>query len=194
MNRPRRTLLLTALIFSAPILIAVTLYQFPGIVGFTGTKNHGSLIQPARPLESIRLLENNEALDIKAFEGRWTYVTFSQGACATECSERLYKTRQVRHALGKDMERAQRLLIVLEDSGMPDSQLLEVHKDMRIAKAVEFDKWGSDFELDNSLVTEYIYLVDPLGNLMMHYTPEIDGPLILKDIQRLVKVSWIKPK
>ncbi len=72
MNRPRRTLLLTALIFAAPILIAVTLYQFPGIVGFTGTKNHGSLIQPARPLETIRLLENGEMLDITALEGRWT--------------------------------------------------------------------------------------------------------------------------
>jgi hypothetical protein len=194
MNRPRRTLLLTALIFAAPILIAVTLYQFPGIVGFTGTKNHGSLIQPARPLETIRLFENGEMLDITALEGRWTYVTFSQDACGTECSERLYKTRQVRHALGKDMERAQRLLILLDEADMPDSKLLEVHKDMRIANAVEFDKWRSYFELENNIVLEYIYLVDPLGNLMMYYSPKIDGPLILKDIQRLVKVSWIKPK
>lgn len=194
MNHPRRTLLLTALIFAAPILIAVTLYQFPGIVGFTGTKNHGSLIQPARPLETIRLLENSEMLDIKALEGRWTYVTFSQGACGTDCSERLYKTRQVRHALGKDMERAQRLLILLDEAGMPDSKLLEVHQDMRVAKAVEFDQWGRNFEQANKVMIEHIYLVDPLGNLMMYYTPEVDGPLILKDIQRLVKVSWIKPK
>ncbi len=92
------------------------------------------------------------------------------------------------------MERAQRLLILLDEADMPDSKLLEVHKDMRIANAVEFDKWRSYFELENNIVLEYIYLVDPLGNLMMYYSPKIDGPLILKDIQRLVKVSWIKPK
>jgi hypothetical protein len=36
-----------------------------------------------------------------------------------------------------------------------------------------------------------VYLVDPLGNLMMRYPEGADGKRMLKDLRRLLKVSQI---
>ena len=197
MNKHRRTLLITALLFATPVLIAVILHQFPGIINFTGTKNHGTLIQPPRPIDSLRLVANNKNLNRQSFEGRWTYVVFTHNACDKACEERLYKTRQVRHALGKDMDKAQRLLILLDEKSIPAQEILEGHQDMTVSQAVSVGEWKSVFSVDRGaedIVTDHIYLLDPVGNLMMFYPKEVEGRLILKDLQQLVKVSWIKPK
>jgi len=37
----------------------------------------------------------------------------------------------------------------------------------------------------------YIYLVDPLGNLMMRYPRDPDPAKLLKDLQRLLRYSRI---
>jgi hypothetical protein len=93
------------------------------------------------------------------------------------------------------MDKGQRLLVQIGTPAALDSRLLEAHPDLIIARTEQDATWLTQFHLDgNSVETDNIYLVDPLGNLMMYYPPGIEGPKILKDIQRLVRVSWIKPK
>jgi hypothetical protein len=194
MTRQQKTLLITALVFAAPLLLAILLFIKPDLVQL-GAKNNGILITPARPLDAISLSVAGQEMDKSLLEGKWTWASFLEGPCDPACAEQLYKSRQVRLALGKDMDKGQRLLVQVGTASELEPQLLEAHPDLIIANAEEGAAWLTQFHLDgNSVDTANIYLVDPLGNLMMYYPPEIEGPKILKDIQRLVRVSWIKPK
>lgn len=194
MTRQQKTLLITALVFAAPLLLAILLFVKPDLIQL-GTKNNGTLITPARPLDALSISVAGHPSDKSLLEGKWTWASFIEGPCDASCAEQLYKSRQVRLALGKDMDKGQRLLVQL---GMPaeiDPRLLEAHPDLIIAQTEKDAAWLTQFHLDGNRVdTANLYLVDPLGNLMMYYPPGIEGPKILKDIQRLVKVSWIKPK
>ena len=194
MTRQQKTLLITALVFAAPLLLAILLFVKPDLVQL-GTKNNGTLITPARPLDALNIIVAGQPQDKSLLEGKWTWASFIEGPCDTSCAEQLYKSRQVRLALGKDMDKGQRLLVQLGTPTELDPRLLEAHPDLIIARTEEDAAWLTQFHLDENRVdTANLYLVDPLGNLMMYYPPGIEGPKILKDIQRLVKVSWIKPK
>jgi hypothetical protein len=194
MTRQQKTLLITALVFAAPLLLAILLFMRPELVQL-GTKNNGILVKPARPLDALVISVAGQPGDKSLLEGKWTWASFIEGPCGPACAEQLYKSRQVRLALGKDMDKGQRLLVQVGAPVALDPQLLEAHPDLIIANAEEDADWLSQFHLDgDSIETTNIFLVDPLGNLMMYYPPEIEGPKILKDIQRLVRVSWIKPK
>ncbi|MEJ2322606.1 MAG: hypothetical protein P8Z31_09840, partial [Gammaproteobacteria bacterium] len=150
---------------------------------------------PARPLDTILLSVGDETKEKTLLEGKWTWTTFIEGPCTEVCAEQLYKSRQVRLALGKDMDRGQRLLVQVGEPATLAPELLEAHPDLIVARADSNAAWLPQFHVDgDALNTDNLYLVDPLGNLMMYYPPSIEGPKILKDIQRLVRVSWIKPK
>ena len=194
MTRQQKTLLITALVFAAPLLLAILLFVKPDLVQL-GTKNNGTLITPARPLDALSINVAGHPGDSSMLEGKWTWASFIEGPCDAFCAEQLYKSRQVRLALGKDMDKGQRLLVQLGTPTELDPRLLEAHPDLIIARSENNAKWLKQFHLeDSSIDTANIYLIDPLGNLMMYYPPGIEGPKILKDIQRLVRVSWIKPK
>jgi hypothetical protein len=194
MTRQQKTLLITALVFAAPLLLAILLYSRPDLIQL-GTKNNGSLITPARPLDALSISIAGQPQDKSLLEGKWTWTSFIEGPCGPDCAEQLYKSRQVRLALGKDMDKGQRLLVQLGNPVELEPRLLEAHPDLIIASSENDAEWLKQFHLeDSSIETANIYLIDPLGNLMMYYPPGIEGPKILKDIQRLVRVSWIKPK
>jgi len=40
-------------------------------------------------------------------------------------------------------------------------------------------------------VVEHIYLVDPLGNLMLRFPPDPDPSRMIKDLERLLRYSRI---
>ena len=91
--------------------------------------------------------------------------------------------RQVRRGQGKDAERIERLWL-LTDGGKPRAELLAAIEGSHLAAA--------DAELLKSLpgnAPEYIYLVDPLGNLMMRFPGDPDPSRLIKDLQRLMKYS-----
>jgi hypothetical protein len=44
---------------------------------------------------------------------------------------------------------------------------------------------------DNNPITHNIYVMDPIGNIMMQFSPDLSPKLILKDLNKLLKVSQI---
>jgi hypothetical protein len=89
--------------------------------------------------------------------------------------------RQVRRAVGKDAERIERLWL-LTDAGKPRAELLAAIEGSHVVRA--------DAELLKSFPgPEHIYLVDPLGNLMMRFPADPDPSRMIKDLQRLLKYS-----
>jgi len=133
------------------------------------TSNYGELLPP-RPL----------AGPLAPLRGKWVLVTLDPAACGAHCERKLYIVRQVRRAQGKNADRVERLWL-LSDGGTPRPQLVAALQGSRIAAA--------DAALAASFPGESIYLVDPLGNLVMRFPAEPDAKRMIQDLERLLKYS-----
>ncbi len=188
--RRRSQLWLLIALFFAPLAVSFLLYY--GTNGWrpAGSTNHGQLINPARPLPQLTLTSASGAsLDSGLWRGKWTVVYIGDGPCATQCREALLLTRQTRLALGDDMTRIQRVFLVTGDCC--DRTYLETeHPDLIAARAD--DAAGRQLlAVFPTPATGRIYIVDPLGNLMMSHTPDAHSRGLLEDLKKLLKLSHI---
>jgi hypothetical protein len=174
-GRGRRQLLLLASLFLVPVAAAFLLYfsadwrPVPDV--------HGELIEPPRQLAT------------PALRGRWFLVLPLRGECDADCLARLDELGRVRLALDKDAGRVRRVL--LHDGGCCDAEFPLRYEDLLLlpATGAEGDALRERFPpVDGS---EGIYIVDPHGNLIMGYPAAGSARGILKDLERLLRLSNI---
>jgi hypothetical protein len=168
-RRGRAKLALLAAFFALPVAASWLIWWLDLAPGAAG--NYGTLLSPS----PVALPPAGE------LKGKWVLVQFDGGACDANCERKLYVMRQARRAQGREMERMARLWLVT-DAVPPRAELLEAIKGTVVAPA------AAVFPAEKSAV-DHIYLVDPLGNLMMRFPREPDPPRLIKDLQRLLKAS-----
>jgi hypothetical protein len=200
-RRQRRLLIGIALLFFAPLGLAFYLYYGHGTWHPGGHVNAGELISPARPLPPLSLpLLGSGNTDPSFLKGKWTLLYVEQGTCDLHCRKSLYDTRQVRLALDRDMNRVQRVLIA--GDACCDAQFLhEQHPDLVTIRAGAADApllallpEGDGSNAANSASAAKaprVYLIDPLGNLMMFYAADAKPKGMLEDMKRLLRLSSI---
>jgi hypothetical protein len=176
--RNLRTLGALAALFVLPLALAFFAYYGTSWRP-AGRVNHGVLITPPRALPALG-----------GFRGHWSLVYVGDGACDADCRQTLYVIRQTRLGLNNDMTRVARVflvtgdccareslgrehpgIIVLDASGPAAAQLLR-----------EFPEEGRAHSL---------YVVDPLGNLMMSYDARRNPHGLLEDLKKLLRLSHI---
>ena len=182
-QRNRLTLWLILALCAAPIIASYALYHFwrP-----SAQVNYGELLEP-RPLPDAELTSlEGKPFRLAELKGEWILLVTGAAACDESCRERLVYVRQVRLAQGRESERIERVWM-LTGTGAPDAGLLAEHPGLRVVR----DPGGSVAgALPASAVpAEHIYLVDPLGNLMMRYPVNPDPKRILRDLSRLLRHS-----
>lgn len=172
-KRGRYKLLALGAFFALPVLAGWIAY----LTGWVpGTKsNYGTLI-PLRPLEAPALA---------ALRGRWVLVQLDSAACDARCERKLYYMRQVRRAQGREMHRVERLWIVT-DAAAVRPELLAAIEDTHVAPG---DSTLVATFAGGDAASEHIYLVDPLGNLMLRFPRDPDPSKMVKDLERLLKYS-----
>jgi len=190
--RNLRTLALLAALFLLPLLIAFFVY-YGTAWRPAGRVNHAVLISPPRPLPQLSLpapAAPDGLTPGTPLHGKWTLVYVGDGACDAPCHAALTLMRQTRLALNNDMTRVERVflatgeccareflarehpgLIVLDASGAPAAPLLQA-----------FPAAGREHTL---------FVVDPLGNLMMSYDARRDPHGLLEDLKTLLRLSQI---
>ena len=109
-------------------------------------------------------------------------VTFDAAACDAYCERKLYFMRQVRRAQGKDMDRVERLW-VLTDGAQAARRAAARRSKARASAEIPGQA------VFRASAADHIYLVDPLGNLMMRFPRDPDPSKMIKDLQRLLKYS-----
>ena len=197
-RRSRLSLLLLFALFAAPVVLAWSLfYLFPDWRPH-GTVNHGTLVQPVRPLPEFDLptLERGR-LGRDFLRGKWTLVYVGRGPCDEQCRSDLARIRQLRLTQGKNIDRLQRLFL-WEAAEVPEAgrrDLASAFPGQVIAplEAGTARDLIPVFAVDgrDPLAARRLYLVDPLGNLMMFYEPDADPRGMVKDLQRLLKYSGL---
>jgi len=196
--RNLRTLAGLAALFFLPLLASFWLYYGTGWRP-AGHVNHGELISPARPLPDVTLprvplsaadSRERSAAYPAAFHGKWTLVYVGDGRCDSSCRQSLYVMRQTRLALGTEMTRVARVFLATENCCAQEYLAREQ------AGIAVFDAGGaqgtrllSEFPVADS--PNSLFVVDPLGNLMMRYDVRRDPGGLLIDLKKLLGLSQI---
>jgi hypothetical protein len=180
----RVQMLLIASVFFGPLAVATWMY-YSGALQPEGRTNHGTLLEP---IVSVRVeLPDSEIGELG--DGVWLLIYSNDGECTETCERALYTLRQSRKMLGKEMERL--LRVFLHGESPPDTVFLaDEHAGLitlrdRSLFALLHNKKPA------TLSAGGYFLMDPLGNLVMYFEPEIDPSGMVEDIQRLLKFSRI---
>lgn len=179
------TLLLLLAFFAFPIIIVVTMHQLN--IHPKGS-SHGQLFSPSIPINIPADLTTKKglAVDSKFWGSRWNMIYISAD-CNKTCETRVQEVRQIHVSLAKEIERVQRVLVAqnanFEDlqNRYPDLQMLQQSEAM--------SQFSSQF-FQHSKANQGLYLVDPLGNLVMYYNDDMPAKLIRADLLKLLKFSW----
>jgi cytochrome oxidase Cu insertion factor (SCO1/SenC/PrrC family) len=179
-------LLLIGLFFAIPFVLAWAAYWFQWVPGHTG--NYGKLLPPRQVPGGGLVRLDGQPFSLASLRGKWVMLQFDTAACDAYCERKLYFMRQLRVAQGKDMDRMERVW-VLTDGGAPRPKLLTAIEGTDVVRASN-GTFAAAFPHRGS-VTDHIYLIDPLGNLMMRFPRNPNPSKMLKDLQRLLKYSQI---
>jgi len=192
----RRKILLIALAAALPMAIAYGLFYSGWRPG--STANHGELVQPARPIADVAFeMLDKKKIRFSEWRGKWSLITFGAAECLTPCEKNLYNMRQVIAAQGEEARRVQSVFIVTDPKALVWLQYaIKDYPGMQVvAGPMEGVKaLARQFVLSDGIPPEggqRIYLIDPLGNLMMSYPPGADPAGMRKDLSRLLRVSRI---
>lgn len=190
-RRARLTLLAVFALFLAPVVAAWLFHTVAPQWHPRGTVNQGTLIIPARPLPPAPLAAvDGGRLGEDVLRGHWTLLLFSEKPCDRNCQALLLQLRQVHAALNKDIPRVQRLLVLVGPQATAPPQ---VDPDLLLARLRD-RSWLDHFALGaggRPVVSGRVFLVDPLGNLMMFYPASDPVRGILKDLKRLLRISRV---
>jgi len=175
------TLLLIAAVTLAPIIASYTIYYF---FPREPAANYGTLL-PTAPIPGIEgTRPDGSPFRLDELRGRWVLIGQGGGNCDVGCERRLYATRQARTMQGKEQDRIVRVFLQKDDAA-PSAALLAQHPGLvvvRVPASVAAQLPGNAGSL---------YLVDPIGNLVLRYpeNPDIKG--IARDLTRLLQASRI---
>ena len=194
LNRRKNKLALMGLflIFLAPVLFAwYFLYFSPAEKEH---KNLGHLIQPARAFRDIKLQNPYENSQHSLF-GKWNLVFLNKGECLEQCLANMYKVRQIRLAMSKHDARVQRVAVI---DGFNESNHSEAFTEdyrgqlvLPSADLNEVENQHFMFDDKDPYSLDRIYIIDPIGNLMMFYESDANPMDIIKDLKLLLKSSRI---
>ncbi len=190
-------LLLLASLFFGPLLLASIWYGHADRWPLPEQRaNHGQLISPPQPLAGLQLQDlQGRPLAGDSWQGRWLLVYPGPPNCDAECENLLYQIRQVRTALGKETERVQRIYLLAEVPRDPArlEALHSLHPDLLLAVLASPETVAQFPEADATALWsgQQLYVVDPLGNLMMRYGATQEPKDILTDLKRLLRLSRI---
>ncbi|HEY1283041.1 MAG TPA: hypothetical protein VGE96_01055 [Steroidobacteraceae bacterium] len=189
-KRNLRTVGALAALFLLPVLAAFWMY-YGGTWRPAGRTNHGELIEPVRPLPPAELRDaHGSVASADLFHEKWTLVYVGDGECDEACRSSLYFMRQTRLSLNNEMSRVSR--VFLATSQCCANQFLErEHPGLLVIDATGPEAADLLNALPNVERPRSLFIVDPLGNLVMRYDTRDDPKGLLTDLKKLLKLSHI---
>lgn len=176
-----------------PVMIAWVIFQNPGWLG--GQTNLGQLIIPPVPTQRTDFLgiDQFSKENMKELPGHWVIINLiPKQECTAICKDALYKTRQLRLMLNKELTRTRRLVILLADIDAEIAKGFWGTDDRLLRAKPSKDLFNKLLEIRKGVVPDGMLLImDPIGNLMMQYDPEFDPYDVKKDLKKLLKISQI---
>jgi hypothetical protein len=187
-RRQRLKLIALLLVCASPVIASyLAYYVFPP----GGRTNFGDLIQPQRPVPELKLVaQDGQPYRYASLLGQWVLVQIDAGGCGAPCVDKLYALRQQRTMTGKHRDRIDRVWLVT-DATPPAPELLRDYEGTVVLRA-DPAELAALFPVEpGRRVEDYLYAIDPMGNLMMRFPADGEPARIRKDISRLLRASRV---
>lgn len=179
---------LLALVFFGPLALATGLYFFGGDEWLpAGRTTHGVLLEPPPLLPAgVITLPGGKLAE---FRGHWSLLYVARGDCDDNCRDGLYRTRQVRRALGREMGRVQRFFVVT--GGVPNLNFLAADHPDVLALDENLASRDAVLRALGSYGEGDVFVADPLGNLVIRFPAGTPMKDMHTDVEHLLKASQI---
>ena len=187
-RKGRAVFLMMLTFFVVPIIAVVLMFKFDFK---PGGESRGELIVPPRLIEASATLKNSDGQDNSHFWAEKWNMVYVADVCEANCMAKLRDMRQIHVSMYKDIPRTQRVLI----TNMQDiAAIKKDFPDLTIINQPETDIsiLSQQFNIgsETAMQSNRLYLVDPLGHIMMSYPSDITAADIRKDLARLLRYSW----
>lgn len=197
-KRSRTPLFILLAVSLAPVVFALLAYYVPALgLRPEGTSNYGQLIDPQRPIPSAARLALTDtagkAFDLESMRGQWLLMSADKAECPEECVRKLFILRNSHASQGKEVERLNRIWFVTDQA--PIAPVVEdAYRGTIVLRAdpAQLAQWlvpgSSDAQAE---LAKGMWIVDPLGNLMMVFPENAEPERVRTDIRTLLKNSHI---
>ena len=194
-KRSMRTLWIMVLLFGLPYVAAFYFYINRDTLAPEMATNYGTIITPARPILEVPLTRiDNTIINSADLKGKWLLVSIGSSYCNRDCLDNLYKLRQIKKAVGQEHKRIRKIFFLKDTGNLVEfKKLLGDYRgmDVFLPEGKDYFHFLAGFHYQGGEVKDGVFIVDPLGNYMMMYPPGADAMKMLRDIERLLKVSRI---
>ena len=193
LRRRRAQLVALATLFLGPVALAFLLY-YGGHFSPAGRLNSGTLVDPPRPLPAVAAATPGGArLGADFLRHKWSLVVLGHDGCTAPCQQALASTLAAERALAHDSLRLQRVLLVAAPCCEAAGRAAEASLVIAALEGAEGRRLLEAFTgaAAPGAAPGRIYLVDPLGNLMMSYPPGTQPRPLAQDLERLLRLSRI---
>jgi hypothetical protein len=192
--RGRWKLLAIMVLCSLPVVASYLAYF---VVRPAGQAGFGELIAPVRPVGGqTGVALDGKKLPLSSLKGQWLLLSVGAGSCDPDCQQRLFLQRQLRETLGKGKERVDWVWLVTDTTPLAPSMTQPLGD--AVVLRVNSDAVQEWLGVTADSASQYLFVVDPLGNAMMRFPSRFDGAGATKarrDLERLLRasVSWDTP-
>jgi hypothetical protein len=186
--RRNRALYLLIAVSLAPILASYFAYY---VMPPAGRTNYGTLIEPQRPVPAIAATGlDGTAFDLRALKDKWVLVMADRSDCDAYCRSKLFHMRQQRTMTGKDRDEIERVWLITDAGPVPDAVVAE-YAGTAMVRIDERDVRGllALPDAPEASLRDHIWLIDPLGNLMLRWPRDPDPKGTKADLARLLRAS-----
>ncbi|MCB1979986.1 MAG: hypothetical protein M9919_14765 [Burkholderiaceae bacterium] len=185
----RWKLLALLLVCAAPVVASYFTYY---VIRPQTHRNFGSLIEPQRPMPALATTDlQGRSSSLVALRNQWLLISIAPAACPADCEQRLYLQRQMRESLGKDKDRVDWVWLVSDGADVPQA----LRAGVQTATVLRVDPQALSGWLQpepGHALPEHLYLVDPMGNWMMRFPPNMDAVAAARakrDLERLLRAA-----
>ena len=191
-------LVFVLLVSLAPVVFALLAYYVPSLgLRPSGENNYGALVQPQRPVPEAQALDlhtlDGQPFDLRSLHGKWVLLSADSGACPESCVKKLFVLRNAHASQGKEVNRLTRVWFITDDAPVSE-QILNAYKGtiMVRADAARLAAYLAPKATDPTATLETpMWIIDPLGNLMMQFPANADPLKVRNDIKKLLANSRI---
>lgn len=188
-KRGRWMLFLVLAVCAAPVVLSYLTYY---VIKPERRNNYGALIDPRQyPIPELGAVTlDGKPASLSDLRGKWLLVQADAGACDKRCVDKLFYQRQLRLTQGKDRDRVERVWLVTDDAPL-STVLMKEYDGLHILR-VDANKLAAWLPVDaGTAAQDHLFIIDPLGNLMMRFPKDPDYNKVKKDLTKLLKASGI---
>ena len=157
-----------------------------------GRTNYGAILDPRiHPIPALGSTTlDGQPISLDAYKGKWIMLMVNDAECEDACKKKLYDMRQLRVAQGKNRDRVERVWLITDDKPLETLLIREYDGTRMIRVKPDLLRTWLPVEPD-ATAADHIYMIDPLGNLMMRFPKDADPNKIKKDLSKLLRASSI---